>query len=575
VNAISLPHRDLSGHGYKQGKLVLAAFVFFLLLSLLMTYPLTLRLNSAIPGSPPGDNFEYLWKVWWFNNALVEKHVSPFFAPQVFYPDGFYLANAEMTPANALLAIPLTAAFGYTASYNLMILLSFVLAGFGMYLFVRYLTKSFSAGLLSGVIFAFSPYHTAHALKHLPLVSVQWIPLLFLFFEKTLAEKRLRHAWLAGLFYSLAALSSWYYAVSVGLMFMLYALFRLKSRRKFFNVQSLKYAGVFLLVVIVLLTPFVPPYLQFRGKGIMEYPLREVDQYSANVDDFLIPSPYHPVWGQYVLKRLSLLKEDWTENLLYLGFVPLLLSLFAFVKRREERKIGLGLVAIASFVLALGTTLHVLGKRVFLGRFPLPLPVLGLFLVFPVFGSMRVWSRFGVMTVFAVAALAGFGLIELQKQLKNGKSSFVSVSLVALVLFDFLAVPFPMSKVEPRPVDLWLKKQKGQFNIIQLPPDFAGLQMYYSIVHGKRIAVGTGTFLTPEYNIDRYNLKEFPDEASIGVLKKKKIRFVLIDVDYSRADWPRIRETLLKRNDFRLVTTIEGIAVFEITDESPRKGESG
>ncbi len=563
-----------------------------------MTYPLILRLNSAIPGSPPGDNFEYLWKVWWFKHALVDKHVSPFFAPHVFYPDGFYLANAEMTPANTLLAIPLTATFGYTVSYNLMIFLSFVLAGFGMYLLVYYLTKNPWAGVLSGAIFAFCPYHIAHALKHLPLVSIQWIPLFFLCFEKTLVEKRLRYAGLAGLFYSLLALSSWYYAVSVGLMGLIYALFRVtfrqaqghpdlstssrslsqsrrersgrvRSLKKFFSAQSLKYAAVFLLVTVVLVGPFIPPYLQFRERGVMRYLLGEVDQYSANIDDFLIPSPLHPIWGGSVLKRLSVLKEDWTENLLYLGVVPLLLALFAFVRRGKEAKVrAFGFVGLVSFVLALGTTLHILGKRVLIGRFPIPLPVLPLFLVFPVFGSMRVWTRFGVMTIFAVAVLAGFGLAELLTRFKDKRGAFLSVALLILVLFDFLAVPLPMSKVEPRPVDLWLAQQAGMFNIIQLPPDFAGLQMYYSIVHGKRIAVGTGTFLTPDYNIDRYNLKGFPDEASIGVLKKKKVRYVLVDVAHYKAKWQNMCEYLLKRDDFKWVGMMDGIAVFEITDGS-------
>jgi hypothetical protein len=104
------------------------------------------------------------------------------------------------------------------------------------------------------------------------------------------------------------------------------------------------------------------------------------------------------------------------------------------------------------------------------------------------------------------------------------------------------------------------------FNIIQLPPDFAGLQMYYSIVHGKRIAVGRGTFLTPDYNIDRYNLKGFPDEASIGVLKKRKVRYVLVDVAHYKAKWQNMCEYLLKRGDFRWVGMMNGIAVFEIID---------
>jgi asparagine N-glycosylation enzyme membrane subunit Stt3 len=157
------------------------------------------------------------------------------------------------------------------------------------------------------------------------------------------------------------------------------------------------------------------------------------------------------------LKLLSVLKEDWTENLLYPGVVPLLLALFAFVRRGREAKMrAFGFMGLASFILALGTTLHIFGKRVLIGRFPVSLPILPLFLVFPIFGSMRVWTRFGVMTVFAVAVLAGFGLVELLARFKKKRAAFLSATLLVLVLFDFLAVPLPMSKAEPRPVDLWL-----------------------------------------------------------------------------------------------------------------------
>ena len=62
-----------------------------LLITLLMTYPLVAHPGSIILG-PPGDNFEYLYKMWWFKDALLAKGIAPFFIPGVFAPFGYPLA---------------------------------------------------------------------------------------------------------------------------------------------------------------------------------------------------------------------------------------------------------------------------------------------------------------------------------------------------------------------------------------------------------------------------------------------------------------------------------------------------
>ncbi len=115
-----MPIRGLNGH-----LLVLAVFVA---LSVVLTYPLARDLDSRILGSPaPGDNFEYLYKVWWFKHALFDLHVSPFFNAGMFYPFGYPVTLSETTVANTIPALPLTLLFGEVVAYNLTMLASFVL----------------------------------------------------------------------------------------------------------------------------------------------------------------------------------------------------------------------------------------------------------------------------------------------------------------------------------------------------------------------------------------------------------------------------------------------------------------
>src|SRR5512136_614214 len=79
ANRLWIRIRGLNAHLLVLGVLVV--------LSVLMTYPLAKDLGSRILGPPaPGDNFEYLYKVWWFKYALFDLGVSPFHDPSQFYP---------------------------------------------------------------------------------------------------------------------------------------------------------------------------------------------------------------------------------------------------------------------------------------------------------------------------------------------------------------------------------------------------------------------------------------------------------------------------------------------------------
>jgi hypothetical protein len=95
------------------------------LLAVLLLAPLTPDPARFVPG-PPGDNLEYVWKLQWFADAIAERR-SPTFVPYLFYPTGYELAYSELTPAHTLLGLPLTLLAGSTLTYNVLIVISFVL----------------------------------------------------------------------------------------------------------------------------------------------------------------------------------------------------------------------------------------------------------------------------------------------------------------------------------------------------------------------------------------------------------------------------------------------------------------
>jgi len=113
------------GRGLRRHASVIA---FFCLLTVAVTWPLVLRFSSQVPGWYIADNYEYLWKMWWFKHALLDLHQNPLIAPQLFYPQGFELAHAELSPLLTVVSLPLTWLWGEIPTYNLLSFLSFVVA---------------------------------------------------------------------------------------------------------------------------------------------------------------------------------------------------------------------------------------------------------------------------------------------------------------------------------------------------------------------------------------------------------------------------------------------------------------
>jgi hypothetical protein len=510
--------------------LVLGVFVA---LSVILTYPLVKDLGSRILGPPaPGDNFEYLYKVWWFKHALFDLHISPFFNPDMFYPFGYPVTLSETTLANTIPALPLTLLFGEVVAYNLTILISFVLSGFGMYLLVLYLTGSRQAGLVSGVVFAFCPYRMLHlGSGHLPLMGTQWLPLLFLYLDKMLVRQRASDGLMAAVFYALGALTAWYYAYIFALAGAVYVLLRGRQWRQYlWQRRFARCALTFVAACLLLVGPFVLPVTQLWKEGARPQSLKYLDSFSASPLDFVYPNVLHPLWGEWLLQHY----QQPIENILYLGLTPLILAALALWRRRsfrtprpkhgveyrprtdrgmEYRQVGQAFawLSLLFVVLALGTTLHwqnapvyigvpdwleriftagmgLLTKRLALypissyslrveGAVYLPLPTLLLYLYLPFFGAMRVWARMGFVAIFGVSVLAGYGFQRLDRQclrpsgLARRRAGAVTLIVLACVILEFAAFPHALgsSSVQARPVDYWLASQEGDFAIMEFP----------------------------------------------------------------------------------------------------------
>lgn len=510
----------------------LFVLLLFAILTVGMTYPLILNLRTAVPG-PPWDNFVWLYDLWWFRHSIVDLNEWPTINPTIFYPFGYDLRLSETTLATKLLAAPFLFWGDEILAYNAVLLLSFVLTAYATYLLISYLTDNGYAAIVGAAIFAFCPFRMhAMAAGWLPLMATQWIPLTFLYLERTLRDGKARYALAAGLFMALTVLSSWYYLYIVGPAVALYLLMRMGRLKGSIDraqlTRNLMFAGF---VILVMVLPVALPVVM-QQSGAMGWSVADVEKWAASADDFFIPNVYHPFWGEYFLSlRAETLRYPWyAPGFVYLGVVALLLAAGALGRKRGASDITRPFVwlAVLFFLIGLGLVLHwgneVVAVRVpenvetwyvrimstlmsklawhkaslydfafEQGTVPIPLPALLVYLFVPLGNAMRTFYRFGVITIFAVSVLAGIGAAQIlggsrapdvgpkgkydmapppdAKRKSRPSIATATAILLGLVLFDFCSIPLPygMSDIKPQPLDRWLAAHPDDVVLMQFP----------------------------------------------------------------------------------------------------------
>ena len=565
----------------------LLALAFYVILAIIVTWPILIHLRDRVLGDYPGDNFQFLWALWYSAHSLFDLHRSPFFDPDIYFPFGFSLFRnlGEVSPATILAAVPLTLFFGEVATYNLQIIISFALTGWGAFLLARELRAGVPGALVAGIAVGFCAYRFGHAAGHLSLASTQWIPFFFLYLERTLRRPSTRNAVLLGLFYALSALVSWYYASLVPIAAVLY----LSLRIDYFNqpkrlAKLIKPALVAVVCAAALILPFAIPYVLALKHGTMETrSVEEAQAFSASVADFFIPPVRHLLFGHWVAQHWrSGANGVWGEWELYLGTLILPLSILGIVCCKH-RRITAGLIAMGAgaLMLALGPTLyftHPPSLRGAANLAPLshiPLPMLALKEI-PPFSFLRGWARMGFFLQLAVALLAAQGCTYLLDFFGSRARArlFVAVTVITLATLDSIVIPIGTARVAPRPVDQWLAGQPGKFPVMEYPiPEhaYSGPAMYSTRFTGKQIIMG---YASNPPNLRYFGtLSTFPSPPALDLLQRWGTKFVLVDETLYRGGsefwnlwqtWESLQSAIRESGRLREVKTLEGVHVYEL-----------
>jgi hypothetical protein len=536
--------------GKRPGLAPWLAVCLYLGLALVTTYPLWLHLAEAVPGDI-GDPLLNTWILAWDAHALLVKPLH-FFDANIFYPLPNTLAYSEHLVSTALLAMPLGLISGEpVVAYNLSLLLSFPLAGLGMYALVLHWTQRRGAALLAGLAFAMAPYRLA-AMAHLQLLTIQWLPFSLLALDRLL-EPGPGSRWSFvvrlvsfAIFTTLQVLASWYLAVFSGLVLGVYTLTWLVMRVGRGSVKHLprKLAGLALglLIVAGITLPFALPYLSVLPQLRAARPPGLAASFGAQAGDFLAAAPHLRALGP-LTQDLSRRPGFTEENTLFLGLVTPLLAWLGLVVALSPAKastrwriIALALMVAASLALTFAGPYRLLTQWL------------------PALTVVRVPPRWIIPATLALAGLAGYGaawVCDARRGAQAGGRSGAAdrraravarlVSAVIcwvaglLLVAESFSAPLPLAVVGARgdlasvyhALAREALAQPGDWGIIELPmhvapaPEFPETKRVYASSLGWWGLVNGYSGFTPERQtaLDQA-LKDFPSQAALSALRR-------------------------------------------------------
>ncbi len=462
-------------------------------------------------------------------------------------------------------------------SHNAVILLVYILAGYGTWLLVRTLTGNGWAGLVAGSGFAFS-FFMINNIQHTTPVNAQWLPFLLLAAYKILWTGRWRWVTALSVFFVLNALSShylaFYSAILLGLFVVYYGLFR----RRLFTWGRIGQLAVGLGVGGLLVLPIAIPYALVQGSYNFGRDLFQVERFSNTLVSFLAVYRANPLYRALLAPFAD--SGPWpVARSAFPGLVAPGLGLLALlwaVRRGRQRpepgsiggagtgrdfRLHVGffvVVALVSAVLSLGPTLqltyaaNVYDPSTVQGV--LPLPYLIPYYLVPGFASMRVASRVDVLLALALGVLAGMGALlvlrGLRARLAGRRAGRLilpaTAALLALLpVAETWSAPFPMYPIATRaavpPIYRWLGEQPRSV-ILEYPMALKergaanvamqNLIQYYSVYHWQPMVNGSVTIRPYAYTALIGETEDcFPCPRSVDALWLLGVKYVVVHLD--------------------------------------------
>ena len=481
----------------------------YLVLAILLTYPLILHIHTHVPGQGVDDPAQ-TWSLWWVRYALINLGISPLTTDYLFYPVGINLVAYTPTFLNGILSIPLQLVYDVIPAANFIVYFAFVMSGYGAFLLAREILHhreidSDIGAFLAGAFFAFGAWHVHYADATYMLLSCEWIPFYVLYLFR-LERDPIRNGTVAGFFLLLNAWTELTLAMFLAIFTALYLvwwfikrLFETRNLSAFVRASLRPILGFALLGIIALIGSSPLLYSLFNDTQRFGYYLSQgmgrVQIFSAELISFLFPSPQNPILGAWA-KSITMTNTRYA----FIGYAALVLVIIGIIANRKSRETIFWVISSLVFAsLMLGPSLIVAGQNT---DIPMPFALLR---AIPFVNANRYPVRFNIMLMFSLMPLIAFGAARLL-QLSRGK--IILGVLSGLLVVEQLVIPIPLSDLRVPAIFETIRNDPGDFAVLNVPLGWRGsvsLQgkmedqaQFFQTVHTKRMLGGI-TSRTPRF----------------------------------------------------------------------------
>ncbi|MBW2402132.1 MAG: hypothetical protein JRG80_23255 [Deltaproteobacteria bacterium] len=467
------------------------------------------------------------------------------------------------------------------------LVLSFVLLAINTFFFVRWATESNWGALLAGAAAAFMPWRFSE-LGHLQLLSVQWIPLIWMFAGRVLIDPRGRRdaLWLS-LLLAIQMLSSFYLAYLTLLSTGIIVLTLWVTTRPAYQTVLRLAGAVALPTAIVALTgiPYISRFSAFR------FSENSTTNFASTPSLFLS-----------FLKPPLALKAELTGLAPVTYHLPLVVLVFALlalgwrfaaprstpdVLRRRIRALTFALLAACAAALVL-----MLGRRIDIGETTLLLPGHWLAQFVPGFSQMRAEFRWGIVIGLAGPALAGFGVAWLDgrvRTLSQAANNDRFLRAARGLTFGLFALNICWFQLPAR--DAWIDAKDvlhPHQALAELEPGVTveipwrihristaangSRYMIGSSLHWNPILNGYTAYVPPTYHFLQRLAQTFPDRTAIERLQRLTgLRWIVVHPERLGALQKQLWAAAERSGQLQVVKATPSYRIYEVA-ANPRSG---
>ncbi len=519
------------------------------------------------------DAYLVSW-IWSWEGYILNTQPWRLFEANIFAPFHHTLAFSETMLGSFLLAWPIMLVSGNNAAltYNLVMLLTYAIAGLGMYQLVFYLTKNRLAAFVSATIYALAPFKLLHN-GHLHL-SGMWLPYFFLYLEKFFKNFGWLEAFKLSGLTVLIFLTSLHYIIFLPLAVLLAWLIRRKDIQ--LNKERLVKFAIIILTAALFALPFIIPYQQVRQEYGQFRSTQANKKYAPTLVDYFTPPLYYELHGQ----RSNIEMVVTPGCISWLIFLAALVWLFLKRKTIETNKkktiifyLSLGGLA---FLISFGFywRLTPAAQVYWPGLFAL------LYSYWPGFSGIRATGRYSVFLLLSIAVISGLVLNYWQNKYKFIKRHKLSLTviLVFLLLANFSLVPVlnysrPYLDKNEQKLIAWMKQQNKDKIFLELPmgvnKNGINNDIYYVFAsrwHFKKIVNGYSGYYPPGYLELVQSSRFFKSRQIMPWLKKFKVNYIIFHWARYTDEQKKILMQNIRQNDkIKYITNFGDNYIYQVT----------